>query len=287
MSLVCEAVRFSYGSRAGDVLRGVDAAFESGGVTVVLGPNGAGKSTLLRLLAGVRRPSGGRITIDGVELGRLRARERATRLAYVAQRPIVAQAFTVREVVALGVTARGGNVRSPIVADAIERTGCAPIADRVFNELSAGQQQRAAIARAIAQLGVFSGGSNETGPRYLLADEPVSALDPAWIGQTVSLLQDAAGANREPERDNQAGRSGGVGVVMVLHDVALAGRVAGEAGRAVLLGADGRVAAAGRASDVLRRDRLESVYGGRFDEASVGGRTVLLPAIGNGRGDAN
>ena len=205
-------VTFGY-ERGAPVLR--DVTVEIGpGVTVLLGPNGAGKSTLTRLLIGVARPWRGRIEIDGAPIGTLGVRRRARRLAFVAQRPEVAAAFSVREVVGLGRFAVGRN--DGAIDRALERMDLGALASRAFGELSVGQRQRVTIARALAQL---DGGE---GSGALIADEPFSAMDPAYC-------RDGAGVVRGLARE-------GASVLLVLHDFTLASRIAD---RVILLDAEG------------------------------------------------
>lgn len=248
--LAAHDVTFGY-SAPDVVLRGVSVGVTPG-ITALLGPNGAGKTTLLRLLAGAARPQHGRLTIDDRALRSLSPPQRAARMAYVAQRPEVAAAFAVREVVALGRYALGES-RSA-VDRALEIMSLGTLADRAFATLSVGQQQRVALARALAQLD-----GHDVEGRFLLADEPFSAMDPAHERHAAGVLMDLA--------------SRGVGVLLVLHDFTLARRIAE---RGVLLGRDGRVAATGASDEVLTPEPLEEVFGTPFEEvATSSGRAIL------------
>ena len=259
--LEAAGVRFAYrrGAGGGEVLRGVDVRVGSGGgarVTAVLGPNGAGKSTLLRVMAGLLDPTGGEVRLFGEAMRSVPARERARRVAYVAQRPEVAAAFTVREVVAMATHARGGG-DGGAVERALGVCALGEMGGRVFGELSAGQQQRVALSRAVAQLDGVEGGG------VLLADEPVSAMDPRHVSSSFGVMRGLCDR--------------GVGVLVVLHDVALAARVAE---RAVVLGGDGAVAASGEAGEALSAAVLERVYGVGFREVEAGGGVrVPMPEV--------
>ncbi len=247
MALAAEELEFAYHA-ARPVLRGVSAVIEPGTITAVLGPNGSGKTTFLRLLLGLRRPDRGVVTLDGAPLSRLPAKTRAARLAYVAQRPSTAFSFSLRETAAMGRHAFGG--RAP-VDEALERVGLLDLADAPFGELSVGQQQLGAVARALAQVSPAGEG------KYLLADEPLSALDPSHALTVQSLLRSTTAA--------------GVGVGVVVHDVGAAVRLAD---RVILLDDEGRVAAAGDAAATCTPEVLEGVFGVRFERAGA----MVFPA---------
>lgn len=252
MTVRLERVTFSYDG-ARDVLRDVSLEVP-GGITVVLGPNGAGKSTLLRLMLGVVPPRAGRVLLGGRDLQTLGASERAAQLAYVPQRTWLSGAFTAREVVAMGRYARGANDAS--IRDALGLMDASGYVGALFNELSVGQQQRIALARAIAQLRDMPADST----RVLLADEPMSAMDPAWAMHTCSVLRRLS--------------SEGWRIVLVVHDFTLARRL-GE--HALLLDADGRLATSGSVAEVLDPVRLEGVFGVRFLEQSSPDGPILTP----------
>ncbi|MEQ8770770.1 MAG: ABC transporter ATP-binding protein [Phycisphaerales bacterium] len=258
MSLRATDLSFAYPG-SGPVLSGVTASFEPGAITALVGPNGAGKSTLLRLLAGLRSPGSGSVTLsDGSgqrAVGSIPTRERAKRLAYLAQRPEVAFAYALAQVVAFG-----GFVGSrDAVRESLETVGLADRADTPFAHLSAGQQQLGALARVLVQLhGVRDDGVG----RYLLADEPMSAMDPAHVVQTSRIMRDLTRA--------------GVGVVLVVHDLSLARSIADHA---VVLDSAGRVGAAGPAGETLTPETLEAVFGVSFAELrGPSGVSALVPA---------
>jgi iron complex transport system ATP-binding protein len=236
---------------AGEVVRGVSLTLKPGTVTAVLGPNGAGKSTLLRLLLGTLRPASGRVALGDREVTSIDPWERAAALAYIGQLATLAGPMTVRRVVELGRHAVGSSAAA--VERAMGKTGVAKLAGRPFDTLSAGQQQRVSLARVLAQL------DNPTpGPlgRTLLADEPVSAMDPRHAMEALAVFRSLA--------------TEGVAVAVVLHDLTLALRFADAA---LLMDEAGNQAAAGPAADVLRPEVLAPVYGVGFD--LVGGRAVV------------
>lgn len=255
MSIRAESISFSYGKSA-PVFEGLD--FELGeGVTVVLGPNGAGKSTLVRVLMGASPPTNGRVEIDGRSVHRMPATERARRLAYVSQRPSVASAFSVREVIALGrfaLTPDEEAVEAQIAALALE-----DFADRPFASLSVGEQQRASLARALAQLHREDDSPER---RVLLADEPTSAMDPRWVAHTTRVIRGLPGLE--------------IDALIVLHDFTLASRLAD---RIVVLDADGRIACDGSPDEALEVGRLSKVFGTPFLSVQTPSGRIVTPEI--------
>lgn len=233
------------------VLDGVSHAFAPGAVTAVLGPNGAGKSTLLRVLLGVLTPVKGRVLLGGRAVHDLRPAERARRLAFVPQRSDAIFAFSLEEMVAMGDPRRDASNADR----ALEAVGLAPFARAAFSSLSAGQQQRGLLARALTQLG-DGDGSGEV----LLADEPVASMDPRHAVDTMRALRALAAR--------------GVTVVAVLHDLALACAFADQT---LLIDAAGRVAGSGPAKDLLDAERLGRLYDAPFKRLeSPDGRGVLV-----------
>jgi iron complex transport system ATP-binding protein len=242
MALSADSIRFGY--RQGvPVLEGVSAAFPIGSVTALVGPNGAGKTTLLRLLAGLTRPWEGRVEIEGVDPASMPAPLRARQIAYVQQTAEVAFPFTVREVVALGRFSTGPDDHA--IRRALEMMDVADRADDPFGVLSAGQRQRVTLARALAQLD-HPGAAT----RCLLADEPVSAMDPRHALHTMGRIRALAAGPHA------------AAVIIVLHDLTLASRFAD---RCVVLDESGGVAAQGEAPKVLSPEVLEPVFCVRFE----------------------
>jgi iron complex transport system ATP-binding protein len=236
------------------VLHSVDAAIAPGEITAIVGPNGAGKSTLLRVLLGLITPTRGEVLLDGARVHAMPARARAARMAYVAQRPSLAFATSVLESVAMGCALAHARHARDRALDALSRVGLADRAHEDFATLSAGQQQRVALARALAQVrGVQSGA--------ILADEPVSAMDPAHALASMRLLREAASA--------------GARVGVVLHDLSLAQR---SSDRVLVLDASGAVRASGPTRDVLTPGVLRETFGVEF-ESLHGARASALAAL--------
>lgn len=234
--------------RFGDVmaLQGVDLEIEPGVVSAILGPNAAGKSTLLRVLAGVQRLQSGVASIDGIEIGSMSARDRARRIGFLGQRGGVSGPFLTREVVGFGAFASpGGRGGFLAVEAALDAVGLASDANRPFNQLSIGQQQRAGLARVLVQVDPVRGG-------VLLLDEPFSAQDPREIERIGTVLEAFAAA--------------GGAVVAAMHEIGVAWAVAD---RAVLL-AGGVVVDTGETESTLAPEALQSIFGTRFIRSDHG-----------------
>ena len=251
--LAAAGIAAAYGAR--EVLRECDLALEAGEIVAVIGPNGAGKSTLVRVLAALLRPSQGEVRIAGQRLAGLSRTEVARRVAVVPQAQETLFPFSVREVVALGRTARLDLLGRLAAEDraAVDRAlalmDLDALADRRIDAVSGGERQRAVLAMALAQ---------ET--PVLLLDEPTVHLDPGHQLATLGLLRRLA-------------RERGTAVLAVVHDLnlaALADRVA------VLDG--GTVRAAGTPASVLTAELVAAVFGPGWRVTLDGGIPLVAPA---------
>ena len=234
--LLADGVTVSLGGRR--VLDGVSARLDPGELVAIVGPNGAGKSTLLSCLAGLARPDAGRITLDGAVVDRIPPRQRARRVGFLAQTPEIAWDLDVRAFVGLGRTPHLGALGpseedAAAVRAAIETAGLGGFVDRPITRLSGGERARALIARALA-------GRTD----WLLADEPLTGLDPAHALDAIALFRRLAGEE-------------GKGVVVTLHDLTLAARFADR----VLMLHQGRLVADGEPGEALTPETLATVYG--------------------------
>ena len=250
--IVAEGISAGYRGRL--VLHDVDLGVNAGEVVALIGPNGAGKSTLLRVLAGLLRPTAGRVTLAGDDVHALDRRTAARRIAVVPQVFDTLFPFTVREVVALGRTPHHGTLGVFGAADAtavdgsLRALGASDLADRRIDRVSGGERQRAVLAMALAQE-----------PRVLLLDEPTAHLDPAHQLATLALVRDLARERR-------------LAVLAILHDAnlaALADRVA------VLV--DGRVVRDAAPADALTPDLVADVFGPAWAVMHRDGRPVVVP----------
>jgi len=219
------------------VLQGIDLSFRAGEVTAIVGPNGAGKSTLLMTLAGLRRPGGGEARLDDAPVLSLPPRKRARRIGYLPQSPQIAWALEVQAFVRLGRTAYRGLYGesaedAAAVGSALARTGMTDFAGRDITTLSGGERARALIARALAGE-----------PAWLLADEPLTGLDIGHQMEAGALLRGVAVE--------------GAGVIVTLHDLPFAARLADR----VVVVAGGKVIADGAPMEALAAPILRKAYG--------------------------
>lgn len=222
-----EARHLSLAKRLDDV----SVTLRPGKVTAICGPNGAGKSSLLTALAGIQPVDCGEALLDGQALAALHPRERAKAIGYLPQDGEVAWDVAVRNLVALGRLPHRDRGEEA-VARALSALDLEPFADRPVSTLSGGEKARALLAR------VFAGE-----PRWILADEPLAALDLAHQFTLIAHLREQAQA--------------GTGVVLVLHDLALAMNHADH----VLVMKQGRLIAEGDPAEALAPEVIADAFG--------------------------
>ncbi|PVV15433.1 MAG: ABC transporter [gamma proteobacterium symbiont of Ctena orbiculata] len=219
------------------ILKGVEISLQQGEMLGLIGPNGAGKSTLLRVLAGVIEADAGELGIDGEAIESIPQSQRAQRIAYLPQLSEIAWPMSVERIVELGRIPHlepwqdPGEEDQEIIERVICQTDLLAFRDRAFNTLSGGEQARVLLARAMV-----------TQPDILLADEPVSALDPAHQLDVMNLLRQHCDS--------------GHSVIVVLHDLSLA---AHYCHRLQLLH-QGTTLAEGSAEAVLNEKNLADAY---------------------------
>jgi iron complex transport system ATP-binding protein len=237
-----------------EIVRGVSASVQRGEWVALIGPNGAGKTTMLRAVAGLI-PFDGAIAVDGMPVSASTRRELARRIALVPQIPHIPEELTVAEYVLLGRTPyipylamEGGSDRRA-AAEALERLGLRPFAERRLGSLSGGELQRVVLARALAQEAPL-----------LLLDEPTSALDLGRQQQVLELVDELR-------------RDGGLTVLSTMHDLSLAGQYAD---RLLLLDA-GRIEAEGSPVEVLSESTLAAYYGASVRIVRENGHVFVLP----------
>ncbi len=251
MELELEGVTASYGGIT--ALSDISFTVTSGQVVTLLGPNGSGKSTLIKTIAGILRPTRGRLVVDGTDIQRIDPIDLATRIGYVPQQYTFTLYATVFETVLLG---RRPFIKWSVseeelsrVESALEAVGMTGSAGKFMDQLSGGERQKVFIARALAQ-----------DPALYLFDEPTSALDIRYQLGVMETLRDLAIRR-------------GAAVVIAVHDLNLAYRYAD----AVIMLDKGRLVANGLPENVLTPDRIEKVYGVNIEVVRSGNGQFLMP----------
>jgi iron complex transport system ATP-binding protein len=220
------------------ILSAVDFQARAGAITAIVGPNGSGKTTLMRALTG-EIAADGDLTLNGIPVMAARPARLAAIRAVLPQATPLAFPFLVGEVVRLGLTA-GLSAHDPnVAAQALTAVGLNGFANRFYQELSGGEQQRVQLARVMAQVWMPTG---QDGPRWLFLDEPVASLD---IGHQLMVMNIA-----------RAYADAGGGVVAVMHDLNLTAMFADSV---ALLG-EGRVLGTGKPADILTDALLSRAY---------------------------
>jgi iron complex transport system ATP-binding protein len=236
MSLLsCSRISVTIDHKA--ILSDVSLTIDVGTVTAIVGPNGAGKSTLLSCLAGLREPTSGAVMLDDAVLTGMKPRDRARRLAFLPQTPEIAWSVEARTLIELGRTpfvgARGQTAADRAAVDrAMAAANVEAFEHRIVDTLSGGERARVLIARAVAGE-----------PEWLLADEPLTGLDPAHQLDAAALFRRLADS--------------GVGVVATLHDLSMALRMADR----IIVLADGGVMADEPPATALTPEVLKRAYG--------------------------
>ncbi|MFE7559007.1 ABC transporter ATP-binding protein [Kitasatospora sp. NPDC057500] len=234
-----EARELTLAYEARTVAEQLSLQIPDGRVTVIVGPNACGKSTLLRALGRLLKPTRGAVLLDGEELARVPTKQIARRIGLLPQSPSAPEGIAVADLVSRG--------RQPhqswwqqwsaedeaAVAEALERTSTAELAERGVDELSGGQRQRVWIAMALAQ-----------GTDILLLDEPTTFLDIAHQVEVLDLVR---------RLNVERGRT----IVAVLHDLNQAARYADH----LVAMREGRIVAQGPPAEVVTAELVREVFG--------------------------
>jgi iron complex transport system ATP-binding protein len=254
--MTLRAVQLTVGIGSRVLCRDLDLAVSPGDLWGVLGCNGSGKTTLLHALAGLAPAAGGCIELGGRRLADYSRRERGRKLGILLQREDYEFWGSVEDYVMLG---RYPHARALFGWHADDEAACAralavfdltELRAQAYATLSGGERQRARLAQLWAQA-----------PRTMLLDEPLQHLDLRHQLRTMELL-------RASTRDE------GAAAALVLHDLTFAA----SCDRILMLFGDGRHAA-GSAADMLRRERLEDLYGCRLRAFSDGTGVRFIPVI--------
>ncbi|HKX28399.1 MAG TPA: ABC transporter ATP-binding protein [Blastocatellia bacterium] len=221
------------------IISGVTLEVHPGELVALLGPNGSGKSTLLNLANGALKPERGEVLFEGRPVLSMSRREVARNMALVTQSGEVRFPLTALEYALAGRFAHAGaaGFDTPrdieIALQALRDTDAIQFAERRFNELSSGEQQRVVLARALAQE-----------PRLLLLDEPTANADLKHQFSILKFVHDLTRENR-------------FGALIVTHEINLAAQFAD---RIVLL-SEGRLLATGTPEAVMTADLLSQLFG--------------------------
>ena len=236
--IAVEDLVVAYPGARTNAVDGVSFEAPAGRITALAGPNGSGKSTIVRALLGRVDIKSGHPTVGGSDARTLTPNALALKMAVVPQREETTFPMHVRDYVAIGRYPHLGLWRSPDASDneavdnALSQSGVADLADRTTDALSGGEWQRVRIARALAQ----------RAPALVL-DEPTTFLDVAHEMAIFELLASLA--------------RGGLAVLLVSHQLNLLARFADT----IVLLDHGKVAVSGRPTEVMKAERLESIYG--------------------------
>lgn len=253
MILAAENLTLLRGGR--EVVSGLSAALHSGQITAIVGPNGAGKSSLLLGLAGLLAPAGGAAVLEATSLTALHPRTRAQAIGYLPQTADIAWDVAVENLVALGRLPwrdRGTDeVNAALAALDLEL-----LRQRPVSRLSGGERARVLLARVLAGC-----------PRWILADEPLAALDLAHQLSLIAHLKACACA--------------GQGVVVVLHDLAVAMNHADR----VLVLKDGHLIADGPPAEALAPHVIAQGWGVAARWLGEAGEMALVAVPGPARTD--
>ena len=238
MILQVEKAGFAYDSKAAAVFKGIEFSVNRGEVLCILGPNGAGKTTLLKCITGLLSLTRGRILLDGLNIGKIKRKELAQKLAYVPQIHQPVFSFNVFDSVLMGRTPHLGFFSRPssrdhnIAAQTISSLGLDALAAKPLAEISGGERQLVLFARALAQ---------QTG--LIVLDEPTSHLDFGNQVKILSLIHNLAGA--------------GMTVIMTSHNPDHTFMVSDK----VVIMNHGRLQGFGPPDRVITEESLKDLYG--------------------------
>ena len=225
------------------ILSDISLPVNSGEVLALVGPNGSGKTTLLRAITGEQSVKSGSVEFTREHFAHWAPRELAQRMAVLPQKSVLNFPFSGREVVALGRTPHetGQKIDQQIIDEVLDYLDATYLADRLYPNLSGGEQQRIQLARVLTQ--IWAREEDQTSdPKLLLLDEPSSYFDLAHQQMLVELVQALAKRN--------------IAVVVVLHDLNLALACADR----LAVMSCGRLVGCGKPQELMTTDLIGEVF---------------------------
>ena len=251
--LKVDNVYFSYSKHGRPVLNGASLELKQGEVGILLGKNGSGKTTLFKNILGIHAPEGGSITFDGEDLLKMKRRDRARRIAYVPQH-IHFGDLSVFDSVLMGRVSyfgmKAGQEDYETVARILQDMGLQSFSARSAEELSGGEKQKIAIARAMAQE-----------PKLMVFDEPTGNLD---IANEQLIIREAKKLAKEKN----------ISILSSLHDL----NQALSLGDKFFLMKDGVVRYAG-GKEVFTQQIIREIFDADVQIRQMDGRTVILQSF--------
>lgn len=248
-------LQIAYGERI--VVEGMELDLSRDKITTIIGPNGSGKSTVLKAITRLIHFQAGSVLLEGQDIMSFKPKALASRIAALPQIHTAPADFRVKDLVSYGrmpfQKMLGGNKKEDmeIVEWAMEQTGVAQFRDKSIYEISGGETQRVWIATVLAQK-----------PQMLFLDEPTTYLDIAYQLEIMQLVK-------------RLNREAGIGIVMVLHDLAQAMEVSDH----IVVIHKGKKYAEGRPEDVITPRMMRDVYQVECEIIGVQGRQKPLIAF--------
>ena len=246
MGIEINNLGFSYGDL--NIFRNVTLDIKESELTCILGPNGIGKSTFMYCMNKLLKPTEGTVLIDGKDVTQMSFKELSKIMSFIPHSEDATFAISVMDTVLMGRHPHAGAVLTKhdlkIAAENIKLLGVADLANRMFNETSAGQRQRIMIARGLTQE-----------PKFLLLDEPTANLDVRYQMTVMRMLRDIAHVKK-------------IAVIVICHDLNVTSAFADR----ILLMSKGGIYADGTAEEVLTRENVKTVYGVDCEISTLQGR---------------